>query len=110
MDQRSIVISTGFTTDDIKTLDDCDRAFLELNDAIITIERQLADPTYIADKPPEWKSHAKAALRFKRVGLQVVQNKRTTLRREAAKCWASRFVDIVRVTHPDVFHAVQKQL
>lgn len=111
MDHKpAIIIADGFTTNDLHTLDDCNRAFLILSEGIITIEGQINDPEFVASRTPKWKADATTALRFKKVGLRVIEQRRADLKLEFASSWARRFVDVTKTQHPEVFHAVQSSL
>lgn len=110
MAASAIFIAPNFTTEDLHTLDDCDRAFAALSDAITTIEGQLDDRAYVASKPDDWERKAKASLRYKRIGLQLVQLRRGSLKREFAETWQRRFIETVRMAHPAIFSQVLNEV
>lgn len=76
-----IEIAEGWPVSDILTLDDCDDAFAYLTAAIATIELQIDSEGFkpLAMQRGEWVARAKAALRYKRGALAIVNTKRSRI-------------------------------
>lgn len=109
LDVPIIEIAEGWTVEDLETQDDCDDAFAVLTEAIASIEyrmERLREEGASVTSPAYRK--AKAALRWKKAGLQAVQTKRAKISREArAQKQASRdriLLDEIRALSPDAFY------
>lgn len=110
MEGRAIVIEQGFTTADVKTLEDCDHAEALLNESISFMESQLNDVDYVAAQPLSWGRRVRSALRFKRVARQIVAQRRSTLRHEFAHSWEQKFVEAVRLDYPNIYNEVSRTI
>lgn len=80
-----IEIAEGWPVSDIKTLDDCDDAFAYLTAACATIELQIDSEGFkpLAMQRGEWVARAKAALRYKKGALNIINTKRSRITTEA---------------------------
>lgn len=109
MKHRPIVIDENFTTDDITTLEGCDEAESILDEQIATIKLQLEQP-YQYDDDPSWTHKANRALMLKKVGLVIVQRKRSALKRMYRESLDQRFISIIRTEHPDLFNKIRERV
>lgn len=73
-----IEISEGWFVSEVETIQDCDDAFAYLTSACAAIEAQIESETLrpVAEQRGAWMVSAKAAFRFKKAALQIVQQKR----------------------------------
>ncbi len=76
-----IEIEPGWLARDVATIEDCDDAFAILTAACAGIEMQIDLEAFkpLAEQRGEWAARAKAALRFKRAALNIVQFRRTAI-------------------------------
>ena len=83
IDVPVIEITDGWTVDDIQTEDDCDDAHAVLTAICASIEARMDDLSIAGLEVSVDYKKAKAALRWKKAALAVVQNKRGRLIRAA---------------------------
>lgn len=78
-----IEIADGWPVTDIKTIADCDDAFAYLSGAVANIEYQVELESFrpMGEQRGEWTARAKAALRFKKAALAIVQTRRSSINR-----------------------------
>lgn len=93
-----------WTVDHLFSVDDCDKATVALTRHITTIEQHLSDPERTVNV--DWSRKARAALRLKKLGLQIVARKRGDLRRQTGTTWERTFVDTIRNDYPHIFKEV----
>jgi hypothetical protein len=105
-------IAPNWTIDDIKTLEDCDRARDLAQAAIIEIENQIRAAqahryTTGEHTDPDWYRRAYSALKLKRLVLQKIQEIRGRLSREERKQSANArdraLLDTIKEIAPDMF-------
>ena len=106
-----VEITDGWTVDDIKTEDDCDDAFAYLTGAIIAIESRIKEGYDNGWASRSDEIRTKAALKWKKSGLQIVATKRARIRQESRQLHHEKTRDaqneqllaIVRRDEPEVF-------
>ena len=77
----AVYIRGDWTTDDLETLDDCEDAHILLIAMCAAIEHQIDDLTAIDDRSGRI-GRAKAALKWKKLALALVNAKRAKIRRQ----------------------------
>jgi len=112
----TIMITRGWPVDDVETEDDCDDAFAYLTGAVVAIEA-LMDELSMRD---EEKTHGyirlKAALRWKKAALNIVNSKRSKINRaksreiEAARAKRTDILDVIRRIAPDVWDLAMREV
>ncbi len=76
-------LGIGLTLDDLKTVEDCDAAFEQLNADVARIEAQLAAPRDMpGNEVRQWRAKANSALRHKKSWMPRLQERRGVLLRE----------------------------
>lgn len=101
-----IEITKGWTVDDLETMEDCDDAFCVLTGIIVSIEAQLAELEYAGVEKSQPHRSAKAALRWKKAALQIVQRKQAMIQRREARArdavFDRSFIHYVNAYFPEV--------
>ena len=109
-----IEITKGWTVDDIETEDDCDDAFAVLTGLVAAIELRIDEMAAIGETGAVAYRRAKAALRWKKAALQIVQTKRGKINRiKRAEVEASRdrrLLETIRAMSPDAFYRAVEAL
>ena len=103
-----VEICDGWTVDDVKSLDDCDDAFSYLTGAIVAIEGRIsAIHSGMADNDAATLGRLKAALRWKKAAIQIVQNKRGKFAREerrfSSHSYDSKLLKLLLERYPNEF-------
>ena len=104
----TIIITDDWTVDDIETEDDCDDAFAVLTAICVSIEAKMDDLAMQGKELSVEHKKAKAALRWKKAALQVVQSKRGKINRKFKQVEQAtldrRIIAYFRAMHPNEFH------
>jgi len=81
IDIPDIEITEGWLARDVATIEDCDDAFALLTAACASIECQIDMEAFkpLAQQRGDWVAKAKAAFRFKKGALAIVQHKRSAI-------------------------------
>jgi hypothetical protein len=116
---RTLMIERDWSINDLRTVDDCDRARSVLTEALISIEYQLSEAAAEARNrgcyaDPTWFKRTQGALRYKKLMLQQVQDMRGQIVR-AEKTAASQtrdrlLLNRLRLRFPEQFKAVLEEL
>ncbi|MEN8658304.1 MAG: hypothetical protein ABF313_09720 [Marivita sp.] len=100
-----VEIVSGWTVDEIETQEDCDDAFCVLTKAIVGIELRISEMEECGQEGSREHRMAKAALRWKKAALQIINRKYAQIgRREKEKQengFDRLFVQYVKAHFPD---------
>ncbi|MEO1108300.1 MAG: hypothetical protein AAFX90_10290 [Pseudomonadota bacterium] len=102
-----IEICDGWTVDDIETEDDCDDAFALLTKIVAGIETKMDILEAQDQKLTAGYIKAKAALRYKKAALAIVNTKRGRLKRQRSLDDHSYIVGYLTVYHQDILKEAQ---
>lgn len=80
-----IIIEDGYSLGDVKTIEDCDEARVILTDIVANMECQLDQYPEGPESDPSWRARAKKALRWKKLAMQFVMERRAELMRAKLK-------------------------
>lgn len=109
-----IEICDGWTVDDIQTEDDCDDAFAVLTALVVSIEARMDDLAMSGEEMSVGYKRAKAALRWKKAALSVINIKRGKIKRqvkdETEKDRSERLIRYIAAMHNDVFQEAQRHV
>lgn len=104
-----IYITDTWTVDDIETEEDCDDAFALLTAMVASIEGQIDEMEATGRKGESHHIRAKAALRFKKAALQIIQSKRGRISRaqrmkthDETMSDERKVLDYIKLHHPEI--------
>ena len=106
MDVPVIYITDDWTIDDVETEEDCDDALAVLTGALASCETRVDELEAMGQKGSETHIKVKAALRWKKAALAMVQIKRGRINREKARKAAQenerRILAYITAAYPNV--------
>lgn len=109
-----MTITEGWTVDEIETEDDCDDAFAVLTALIVSIEARMDDLVIAGQEVSVDYKRAKAALRWKKAAMSVVNIRRGKINRAIKTALqqeqSQRVMAYFSAMHPDEFKAALKHV
>ncbi|WP_299949114.1 hypothetical protein [uncultured Ruegeria sp.] len=97
-----IEINDGWTVDDVITENDCDDAFALLTSIVAAIEERMDILDAQGEKQSIQYIKAKAALRYKRAALNIVNIKRGRLKRQQKLDEQELIIDYIAAHHEPI--------